>query len=284
MGEVYRARDTRLDRTVAIKVLPESFASNADRLQRFEQEARVLSALNHPNLLSIYDVGKQEGTHYLVSEFLEGQTLRERLAGRPLASDVRQSHLIIALIRTAFCDDHSNVVLLFVRTVLAHVVDQCRNHVVTRKISMTLKAIQQALFPELLTVRVAGLGDTVGIQGQRVSHEESRLANRTFPAREPPKYRRRGLEALHLAIGTHEQRRQMSAVGITQPAIEIVVFRKEKRGIGTVRSVFAEQPVDGLHQLSGVVQPHRALATKVRLKIRHQKGGRNPLTGDIADY
>jgi eukaryotic-like serine/threonine-protein kinase len=84
MGEVYRARDTRLDRTVAIKVLPESFANDADRLQRFEQEARVLSALNHPNLLAIYDIGKQGGVQYLVFEFLEGQTLRERLGGGPL--------------------------------------------------------------------------------------------------------------------------------------------------------------------------------------------------------
>jgi Tol biopolymer transport system component len=79
MGEVYRARDTRLERTVAIKVLPESLAKDTDRLLRFEQEARVLSTLNHPNLLAIYDVGAQGGTHYLVSEYLEGQTLRERM-------------------------------------------------------------------------------------------------------------------------------------------------------------------------------------------------------------
>jgi eukaryotic-like serine/threonine-protein kinase len=79
MGEVYKARDTRLDRAVAIKVLPESLVGNAERLQRFQQEARVLSALNHPNLMAIYDVGKENGTNYLVSEFLEGQTLRERL-------------------------------------------------------------------------------------------------------------------------------------------------------------------------------------------------------------
>src|ERR1700683_1748222 len=79
MGEVYRARDTRLDRTVAIKVLPESLANDPDRLPRFEQEARVLSTLSHPNLLAIYDVGTQAGTHYLVSEYLEGQTLRERM-------------------------------------------------------------------------------------------------------------------------------------------------------------------------------------------------------------
>jgi serine/threonine protein kinase/Tol biopolymer transport system component len=80
MGEVYQAIDTRLGRTVAIKILPESFAKDADRLQRFEHEARLLSALNHPNLLTIFDVGSQDGTEYLVSEFLEGQTLRECLS------------------------------------------------------------------------------------------------------------------------------------------------------------------------------------------------------------
>jgi serine/threonine protein kinase/Tol biopolymer transport system component len=84
MGEVYRARDTRLDRTVAIKILPEPFARDADRLRRFEREPRVLSGLNHPNLLVIYDVGTQGELHYLVSEFLEGQTLRERMRSGPL--------------------------------------------------------------------------------------------------------------------------------------------------------------------------------------------------------
>jgi eukaryotic-like serine/threonine-protein kinase len=85
MGEVYRARDTRLGRDVAIKVLPAEFASDADRLHRFEQEARVLSALNHPNLLAIHDVGTQDGIHYLVSELLEGESLRQRLSDGPLA-------------------------------------------------------------------------------------------------------------------------------------------------------------------------------------------------------
>ena len=79
MGEVYRRPDTRLGRHVAIKVLPAEFASDADRLHRFEQEARVLSALNHPNLLAIHDVGTQDGIHYLVSELLEGESLRQRL-------------------------------------------------------------------------------------------------------------------------------------------------------------------------------------------------------------
>jgi eukaryotic-like serine/threonine-protein kinase len=85
MGEVYRARDTRLGRDVAIKVLPGALAQNPERLQRFEQEARVLSAMNHPNLLAIFDVGSEDGLQYLVSELLEGKSLRERLSDGALS-------------------------------------------------------------------------------------------------------------------------------------------------------------------------------------------------------
>jgi serine/threonine protein kinase len=84
MGEVYRARDTRLGREVAIKVLPESLAKDADRLRRFEQEARTIAALNHPNILGIHDIGTHDGAPFLVSELLEGQTLREKLEAGPL--------------------------------------------------------------------------------------------------------------------------------------------------------------------------------------------------------
>ncbi len=85
MGEVYRAKDTRLGRTVAVKVIPASFTSDQDRLQRFEQEARAAAALNHPNILSIFDIGGgQGGVPYVVSELLEGETLRERLRLGPL--------------------------------------------------------------------------------------------------------------------------------------------------------------------------------------------------------
>ena len=79
MGEVYRARDDRLGRDVAIKVLPEVFASDPERLRRFEQEARAAGALNHPNVLAIYDLGTHEGAPYVVSELLEGETLGARL-------------------------------------------------------------------------------------------------------------------------------------------------------------------------------------------------------------
>jgi eukaryotic-like serine/threonine-protein kinase len=79
MGEVYRARDTRLLRDVALKVLPASFTNDPDRLRRFEQEARAVAALNHPNIVSVYDVGAADGVHYIVSELLEGETLRERI-------------------------------------------------------------------------------------------------------------------------------------------------------------------------------------------------------------
>src|SRR6202020_1875050 len=76
MGEVYRARDSRLGREVALKVLPETFAKDADRLRRFEQEARAVAALNHPNILAIHDIGELNGAPYLVSELLEGHSLR----------------------------------------------------------------------------------------------------------------------------------------------------------------------------------------------------------------
>jgi len=81
MGEVYRGHDTRLGRDVAVKVLPGEFASDEGRLKRFEQEAKTLAALNHPNILSIFDTGVHGSTPYLVSELLEGQTLREVLNG-----------------------------------------------------------------------------------------------------------------------------------------------------------------------------------------------------------
>ena len=79
MGEVYRARDTRLGRDVALKVLPAPFAADPDRLRRLEQEARAASALNHPNVLTIFDVGHIDGEPFVASEFVAGETLRARL-------------------------------------------------------------------------------------------------------------------------------------------------------------------------------------------------------------
>jgi len=84
MGEVYRARDTRLGRDVAIKVLPAEFAADAERLKRFEREAKATAALSHPNILDVHDVGTHEGVPYLVEELLEGESLRERLARGPI--------------------------------------------------------------------------------------------------------------------------------------------------------------------------------------------------------
>jgi sugar lactone lactonase YvrE len=84
MGEVWRARDPRIGRTVAIKVLPRELRADEDRLRRFEQEARAVGALSHPNLLVLFDVGHADGAPYLVTELLEGESLRARLAGGPL--------------------------------------------------------------------------------------------------------------------------------------------------------------------------------------------------------
>ena len=84
MGEVYRARDPQLGRDVAIKILPSFLSRDADRLRRFEQEARAAAALNHPNILAVYQFGSHDGAPYLVSELLEGHTLREILLRGPL--------------------------------------------------------------------------------------------------------------------------------------------------------------------------------------------------------
>ena len=79
MGEVYRAYDTRLDRDVAIKVLPGPLTSDPERMRRFSQEARAAAALNHPNILAVHQLATEDGVSYLVSELLEGETLREQL-------------------------------------------------------------------------------------------------------------------------------------------------------------------------------------------------------------
>src|ERR1700745_2847529 len=84
MGEVYLARDTQLGRDVALKVLPATYSDDPERLHRFEQEACAASALNHPNILSIFDVGSHDGSPYVVSELLEGQTLRQQNSGTAL--------------------------------------------------------------------------------------------------------------------------------------------------------------------------------------------------------
>jgi eukaryotic-like serine/threonine-protein kinase len=87
MGEVYRARDTRLDRTVAVKILPSHLSENDEAKQRFDREARAISSLNHPNICTLYDVGHQAGVDYLVMEFLEGETLADRLRKGPLTAE-----------------------------------------------------------------------------------------------------------------------------------------------------------------------------------------------------
>ena len=84
MGEVYRARDTRLGRTVAIKVLPPHIAADPSFRQRFEREAKAISSLDHPHICARYDIGTHEGTHFLVMQYLEGETLAQRLARGPL--------------------------------------------------------------------------------------------------------------------------------------------------------------------------------------------------------
>src|SRR5215471_697389 len=84
MGEVYRARDLKLKREVAIKILPPEFAQDIDRISRFQREAEVLASLNHPNIANIYDLEEQGGSRYLVLELVEGETLADRIAHGPI--------------------------------------------------------------------------------------------------------------------------------------------------------------------------------------------------------
>ena len=87
MGEVYRAKDTRLERTVAIKVLPAHAADNPEQRQRLDREARAIAALTHPHICTLHDIGHQDGIDYLVMEYLEGETLAQRLVKGPLPTD-----------------------------------------------------------------------------------------------------------------------------------------------------------------------------------------------------
>ena len=84
MGEVYRARDLKLKREVAIKILPEEFSRDSDRISRFQREAEVLASLNHPNIANIYDLEEHDGSRYLVLELVEGETLADRIARGPI--------------------------------------------------------------------------------------------------------------------------------------------------------------------------------------------------------
>src|SRR5262249_1175143 len=84
MGEVYLAQDTRLDRKVALKILPKEVAADPDRMRRFEQEARAASGLNHPNIVTIYEIDQTSSIHFIAAEFIQGATLRERMRTHPL--------------------------------------------------------------------------------------------------------------------------------------------------------------------------------------------------------
>ena len=101
MGEVYRASDPKIGRDVAIKVLPSDFASNEERVERFEREAQAAGSLNHPNILGIYDIDSQDGTYFVVSELLVGSELRDRLNDTPMPSKVHVTEIAGDCVPTA---------------------------------------------------------------------------------------------------------------------------------------------------------------------------------------
>jgi serine/threonine protein kinase len=102
MGEVYQARDMELGRDVAVKVLPSSFSVDPTRLQRFQQEGCAAGALNHPNVLIVHDIGACEGAPYVVSELLDGETLRNRIGGTPMGQR-RAIDYALQIARTCGC-------------------------------------------------------------------------------------------------------------------------------------------------------------------------------------
>ncbi len=109
MGEVYRARDTKLRRDVAIKVLPQEFAQDKERLDRFQREARLLAALNHPNIAAIYGVEQHETTHYLVLELVPGETLAERIARGAIS--VEEARSIASQLNEALEGAHEKAII-----------------------------------------------------------------------------------------------------------------------------------------------------------------------------
>src|SRR6516164_4677510 len=169
---------------------------------------------------------------------------------------VRQPHLGFRFARAALGDDQCDVVLLLVGAVAAHLVEYSSHEQPRRQTTMASQTIQKAMLTELFAVAIKGLGDTVGVEHQRVTCEKPGLANRTFPLLEESEDGGGGVEALQMVIAAEKQGRQMPAIGVTQTPGLIVVFRKKEGSVRPVGCVLAEEAVNGSQKEFGLVDRH----------------------------
>ena len=167
MGVVYRARDTRLGRDVAIKVLPPAFAEDMERLRLFEREARAVGRLNHPNILGVHDTGTYEGAPYLVMELLEGETLRDKLTGRPF-SPKRAVDLTLQIARCLAAAHAQNVIHRDLNPENVFITRDGRVKILDFGLAKSVQDACAAVKSEALLDAVTSLGDTCGIGIPRV--------------------------------------------------------------------------------------------------------------------
>src|SRR5258708_4997919 len=149
---------------------------------------------------------------------------------------------------------------------------------------MTLQGFNQAVLSELFIIRVVGFGYAVGVEGEGVAWAKLAFSNFAIPILEDSQDRGGGLEALDCIIAAEEQGGGMAAIGVTQMACGVVVFREEESGESAVRRVVTKELVHGAQEALGLIECDGALAAEIGLKIGHQESGGDAFSGDVADH